>query len=412
MQASWGLLSASGGGSCSGGGGGTSSRAPSVPPCRWAPSGPSFNAAAHAATASAASGLRSGSIQRIRSDSHGPNLGAMQRAPSNVAPNRAPTRGRSASPLPSPLGGSVYGQAVYNPNGSCAATPAAIKSREESPMPRSSTTVELGWNEVIKPEQLVFGSQLGAGGSAQVYRGSWNGQEVAIKKISGVAHLEEMTKEINAMRRLRHPRLVRFMGACIQPPLLLVVTELVSGGSLHDRIFGQMRTNFSPMQRHTIALQMVEGIGFLHSNRVVHRDLKSMNILLDGNFHAKICDFGLAQQMEATHIVRRLEGEGGSPRYMAPECYDAMHGKLTEKVDIWAMGCILIEMFAGVLPYSDCTSMAQLSARILVERRSPDVPPCVPGPIADLIRRAVVFDPSRRLTIAEALGELSRLRPG
>lgn len=278
-------------------------------------------------------------------------------------------------------------------------------------MPTSGTTVELGWNEVIRPEQLVFGPKLGAGGSAQVYRGSWNGHEVAIKKISGVAHLEEMTKEINAMRRLRHPRLVRFMGACIQPPLLLVVTEFVSGGSLHDRLFGQPRTNFNPIQRHSIATQMVEGLGFLHSNRVVHRDLKSMNILLDAHLNAKICDFGLAQQMEATHIVRRLEGEGGSPRYMAPECYDAMHGKLTEKVDVWAMGCIFIELFASVLPYADCSSMAQLSARILVERRSPDVPPCVPGPIADLIRRCVAFDPSRRLGTGELHVELNRLRP-
>merc|ERR1719215_2516319 len=112
-----------------------------------------------------------------------------------------------------------------------------------------------------------------------------------------------------------------------------------------------------------------------------------MNVLLDGAQNAKICDFGLAQQMDATHIVRRLEGEGGSPRYMAPECYDAAHGKLTEKVDIWALGCILIELFAGVLPYAECTSMAQLTARILVERRAPDVPPSVTPSFAEMIRR-------------------------
>merc|ERR1719453_2689424 len=164
----------------------------------------------------------------------------------------------------------------------------------------NSTTVELGWNEVIRPEQLIFGPTLGAGGSAQVYRGSWQGQEVAIKKISGVAHLEEMTKEINALRRLKHPRLVRFMGACIQPPLLLVVTEFMAGGSLHDRLFDS-KGKHAPLpsqQRGCISVQMSDGLAFLHSSRIVHRDLKSMNILLDAGGNAKICDFGLAQEMK------------------------------------------------------------------------------------------------------------------
>lgn len=274
----------------------------------------------------------------------------------------------------------------------------------------------IGWNELIRPEQLVFGPQLGAGGSASVFRGSWNGQEVAIKKISGVAHLEEMRKEINALRRLRHPRLVRFIGACVQPPLLLVVTEFMPGGSLHDRLFGSRRDPpLAFVQRWLIGCQTAEGLTFLHSQRVVHRDLKSMNILLDAQQSAKICDFGLAQQMPemATHIQRKIDGEeGGSPRYMAPECYDAAHGKITEKVDVWAMGCILIELFGGVLPYGDCQTMAQLTGRILVERRSPEVPPCVPAPLAPVIHRCVSFDPVRRFSASDLHNELSRHRPG
>merc|ERR1719382_2349982 len=122
--------------------------------------------------------------------------------------------------------------------------------------PNASDSLTLGWNELIRREQLVFGPQLGAGGSAQVFRGSWNGQEVAIKKIGGVAHLEEMKKEINALRRLRHPRLVRFIGACVQPPLLLVVTEFMPGGSLHDRLFDQKQKNnpLTQQQRARIAV--------------------------------------------------------------------------------------------------------------------------------------------------------------
>ncbi|CAK9110184.1 Probable serine/threonine-protein kinase DDB_G0267514 [Durusdinium trenchii] len=169
----------------------------------------------------------------------------------------------------------------------------------------------------------------------------------------------------------------------------------MAGGSLHDRLFGRSQlaatSALGPRQRWLIACQTAEGLSFLHSQRVVHRDLKSMNILLDAGQNAKICDFGLAHQMcmESTHIARKLDGEGGSPRYMAPECYDASVGKLTEKVDIWAAGCILIELFGGILPYADCQTMPQLTARILVEKRSPDVPPGTNPQIVALIGRCV-----------------------
>lgn len=275
-----------------------------------------------------------------------------------------------------------------------------------------STTVELAWNEVIRPQELVFGAQLGAGGSAQVYRGSWKGQDIAIKKISGVAHLEEMTKEINALRRLRHPRLVRFIGACIQPPLLLVVTEFMAGGSLHDRLFDQKgkHSPLTPQQRGMIACHMTEGMAFLHSQRIIHRDMKSMNILLDTQSNAKICDFGLAQQMnmEATHITRKECGEGGSPRYMSPECYDPRHGKLTEKVDTWALGCILIEVFAGILPYADCMTMAQLSARILVQKQAPQCPTSVAPGIRSLIATCFNFNGDLRPSAGDLLRQLQQ----
>eukprot|EP00429_Kryptoperidinium_foliaceum_P018991 CAMPEP_0176027110 /NCGR_PEP_ID=MMETSP0120_2-20121206/13291_1 /TAXON_ID=160619 /ORGANISM="Kryptoperidinium foliaceum, Strain CCMP 1326" /LENGTH=1125 /DNA_ID=CAMNT_0017360315 /DNA_START=128 /DNA_END=3503 /DNA_ORIENTATION=- len=280
-------------------------------------------------------------------------------------------------------------------------------SQDRSPF-GAGNDLAIGWNELIQPEQLVFGPTLGTGGSAQVFRGSWNGQEVAIKKIVGIRHLEEMKKEINALRRLRHPRLVRFIGACLQPPQLLVVTEFMPGGSLHDRLFGMRREpKLAPQHKWNIASQTAEGLEFLHAQRVVHRDLKSMNILLDVQQNAKICDFGLAQEIEATHIVRKLDGEGGSPRYMAPECYDAANGKLTEKVDIWAIGCILIELFGEVLPYADCTSMAQLSARILVDRRPPEPPSGMAPPIASLIQQCVKFEASRRPGATEVRYELA-----
>lgn len=375
---------------------GGTSRDGSVPPNRWAPLGGAgrggcSSASTAAGTHGTSTPVTSGQQTQWHVHGHGSGPPTPQQG----------FRGRSVSP------GAAYG-----------ADPRSRRdSREQSPTRRSreDNSLTIAWSELIRPEQLVFGAQLGAGGSANVFRGSWNGQEVAIKKVSGIAHLEEMKKEINALRRLRHPRLVRFIGACVQPPLLLVVTEFMPGGSLHDRLFGNRRSQpLSLQERVLIACHTAEGLQFLHSQRVVHRDLKSMNILLDAHQNAKICDFGLAQQLPemCTHIARKLDGEeGGSPRYMAPECYDAGNGKITEKVDVWAMGCILIELLGGVLPYGDCTTMAQLTRRILIERRSPGIPPGIQHSFAQLIQHCVAFEPSRRPIASEIVNELNRLRP-
>lgn len=95
---------------------------------------------------------------------------------------------------------------------------------------------------------------------------------------------------------------------------------------------------------------------------------------------------------------------------MAPECYEASYGKLTEKVDIWAMGCIFVELFGNTLPYSDCTTMAQLSARILVERKPPEIPVTVAAPLAEVGRRCLQFDERRRINAGDLHAELAKVR--
>jgi tetratricopeptide (TPR) repeat protein/tRNA A-37 threonylcarbamoyl transferase component Bud32 len=392
-------------------------RAPSLPPNRWAPTSPT-----DVVGAAQALPVRANSPMTRNGRSVSPGQWApsnMQRAGSMVVRGRSVSPGHFASsnyyaPGPSrqragsadseggPCDAGGRGRQLPPAGGANPAVTAAEKP--------ASTSITLGWDEVIRPEQLSYGNSLGSGGSASVFHGSWNGAEVAIKKISGLSHLEEMKKEINALRRLRHPRLVRFIGACIQPPQLLVVTEFMAGGSLYDRLFGKMKDPpLNQSQRWQVCLHMAEGLAFLHSQRVVHRDLKSMNILLDALQNAKICDFGLAQQMEATHIARKTDGEGGSPRYMAPECYEASYGKLTEKVDIWAMGCIFIELFGNRLPYHDCQSMAQLSARILVERKPPEMPATVEAPVREVANRCLEFDLRRRINAGELHAELHRV---
>merc|ERR1712226_1006369 len=128
-------------------------------------------------------------------------------------------------------------------------------------------------------------------------------------------------------------------------------------GSLYE-LLHKRRARLSFGEQHAITRNVAEGVVFLHSRvpPFVHRDLKSLNVVLDMSLAAKLCDFGLTQSMEKTHISRRDSNEGGSPRYMAPELFDS-RGKITEKIDVWALGCIILETFIGKLPHAECNNI-------------------------------------------------------
>ncbi|CAE8593683.1 unnamed protein product, partial [Polarella glacialis] len=127
----------------------------------------------------------------------------------------------------------------------------------------------------------------------------------------------------------------------------------------------------SEAKRRTLILQMTEGVAFLHGQRppFVHRDLKSANVVLDAECNAKLCDFGLTESMDKTHMSRK-EAEAGSPRYMAPEFFDA-RCKLTEKIDIWALGCLAVEVLINRVPQEDCANMQQVATKLLITQQPP-----------------------------------------
>lgn len=283
-------------------------------------------------------------------------------------------------------------------------------------MPPAGQKLSLNREELIDFSLLTTHECLGTGGFGAVYRGYFGDKEVAIKKLfcedSGnisPLQLEELEKEIAALRGLHHPRLVAFIGACLSPPNLCIVTEYMPNGSLHH-LLHKAKTPLTLSTQAKIALQVCEGVAFLHGliPPVVHRDLKSLNIVLDHSYSAKICDFGLTQSMDRTHISLKDGGNGGSPRYMAPECYDCK-GKITEKVDVWAMGCIIIESFGGPLPYDDCTQIPQIVAKVLVEKQGPYIPHHLPRGVRPIIEDCFHFDLTMRTRAQDVFNRLRKL---
>lgn len=267
--------------------------------------------------------------------------------------------------------------------------------RQQTSTPREALERDLTEPEKVQYSDLDFVESLGSGEFGQVFRGVYKGEEVAIKHLywdDTVSErvMRDLAKEIEAFRSLRHKRLVRFIGACLEMPHLCLVTEYMPGGSLHHLL--HVRKQQLPLLHATnMCLQIADGVMYLHSQNpiIVHRDLKSLNVVLDLSLNCKICDFGLTEPMERTHFTKR--SNGGSPRYMAPELFDSKT-KITEKIDLWAMACVFIEIYGGSVPYKSISTLADLTREMLVHRRKPSIPRVIPEEVRQIIASCLHFD--------------------
>eukprot|EP01067_Filipodium_phascolosomae_P001062 Filipodium_phascolosomae@DN174_c0_g1_i1.p1 len=220
---------------------------------------------------------------------------------------------------------------------------------------------------------------------------------------------EDLEREIDSFYQLHHKRLVKFIGACLEPPNLCLITEFMPGGSLHHLLHVR-RVRLPLLTKLNMCIQMSDGVTYLHSRepKIIHRDLKSLNVVLDDNLNLKICDFGLTETMERTHITKK--NNGGSPRYMAPELFDERSRHITEKIDVWAMGCILIEIFGGPLPYEGCNTLPELMRMMLMDLRIPYIPPNVPAELQSVMRACLLFNPRERLSASEVMARLKAIK--
>ncbi|CAL0315294.1 unnamed protein product [Lupinus luteus] len=207
------------------------------------------------------------------------------------------------------------------------------------------------YEELIKATN-GFANQnlLGEGGFGSVYKGYLpDGREIAVKqlKIGGGQGEREFEAEVKIISRIHHRHLVSLVGYCIQDSKRLLVYDYVPNNNLYFHLHEEGRSVLGWANRVKIAAGAARGIAYLHEDcnpRVIHRDIKSSNILLDYNFEAQVSDFGLAKlALDAnTHITTRVMGTFG---YVAPEY--ASSGKLTEKSDVYSFGVVLLELITG-----------------------------------------------------------------
>ncbi|XP_062096121.1 probable LRR receptor-like serine/threonine-protein kinase At1g07650 isoform X3 [Humulus lupulus] len=195
-------------------------------------------------------------------------------------------------------------------------------------------------------------NKIGEGGFGSVFKGVLlDGSIIAVKQLSSKSNQgnREFINEIGMISALQHPNLVKLHGCCIEGKQLLLVYEYMENNSLAHSLFGsgegQLKLEWNTRQR--ICIGIARGLAFLHEEsalKIVHRDIKATNILLDRDLTPKISDFGLAKlnEEENTHISTRVAGTIG---YMAPEY--ALWGYLTDKADVYSFGVMAMEIVAG-----------------------------------------------------------------
>ncbi|CAN6571541.1 unnamed protein product [Malus baccata var. baccata] len=207
-------------------------------------------------------------------------------------------------------------------------------------------SVEFSYEELARAtDNFSLANKIGQGGFGAVYYAELRGEKAAIKKMDMQAS-KEFLAELNVLTRVHHLNLVRLIGYCVEGSLFLVY-EYIENGNLSQHLRGSGRDPLPWSNRVQIALDSARGLEYIHEHTVpvyIHRDIKSANILIDKNFHAKVADFGLTKLTEvgSTSLPTRLVGTFG---YMPPEY--AQYGEVSPKVDVYAFGVVIYELISA-----------------------------------------------------------------
>lgn len=308
---------------------------------------------------------------------------------------KASTRGPGDAPAATPNPAAAQGAA--KPGGAVFAAEASAAA--SAPVFAPST-----WE--VPFSELVFKKPIGKGSYGEVYVGDWRGTVVAIKQFS-VRAMNERNRalfqaEVDVMARLRHPNIVLFMGACtdmVNP--LCIITEFVAGGSLFHALCDRNRP-MTYMNKLTLACDIARAMNYLHCSDpvIMHRDLKSLNVLVDENWTAKVCDFGLTKVKQTAWVQTRC----GTPHYMSPQVL--LRENYDEKADVFAYGIILWEILTRQQPYAKMPAM-EVARRVVQTGMRPPIPPKTVPAFERLMSACWEQEPTARPSFGDAINVLT-----
>ncbi|KAI3725981.1 hypothetical protein L1987_65778 [Smallanthus sonchifolius] len=269
--------------------------------------------------------------------------------------------------------------------------------------------LEAKW--LIDPKLLFVGPKIGEGAHAKVYEGKYKNQNVAIKIINKGDTPEEVAKiegrfgrEIAMLSKVQHKNLVKFIGAC-KAPIMVIVTELLTGGTLRKYLVNMRPRGLDTRVAIGFALDIARAMECLHAHGIIHRDLKPENLLLTADHKSvKLADFGLAREESLTEM---MTAETGTYRWMAPELYSTVTLRQGEKkhynhkVDAYSFAIVLWELVHNKMPFEGMSNLqAAYAAAFKNVRPSADD---LPEDLALIVTSCWKEDPNARPNFSQII---------
>nr|WIL59845.1 nodulation protein [Melilotus officinalis] len=283
----------------------------------------------------------------------------------------------------------------------------------------------------IDPSNLIIKSVLARGTFGTVHRGVYDNQDVAVKMLdwgeegyrteAEIAGLRSaFTQEVVVWHKLNHPNVTKFIGATMGSSELhiqtdsglismpsntcCVVVEYLPGGALKSFLIKNRRRKLAFKVVIQLALDIARGMNYLHSQKIVHRDVKTENMLLDKSRTVKIADFGVAR-IEASN-PNDMTGETGTLGYMAPEVLNG--NPYNRKCDVYSFGICLWEIYCCDMPYPDL-SFSEITSAVVRQNVRPEIPRCCPSSVANVMKKCWDANPDKRPEMDEVVAMLEAI---
>ncbi|KAL7618405.1 hypothetical protein Lser_V15G01023 [Lactuca serriola] len=255
---------------------------------------------------------------------------------------------------------------------------------------------ELEWSADMS--QLFIGNKFAMGKHSRIYRGVYKQNDVAVKLISQpeedrdlASMLErQFTSEVDMLFRLKHPNIITFFAACKKPPVFCIINEYLCGGSLRAYLHQQEPYSLHPNLVLKLAIDIARGMQYLHSQGIIHRDLKSENLLLGEDMCVKVADFGISCLESQCGSVK---GFTGTYRWMAPEMIKEK--KHTKKIDVYSFAIVMWELLTALTPFDNMTP-EQAAFAVCQKNARPPLHASCPKAFCGLIRRCWSSKPDKR----------------
>jgi len=264
----------------------------------------------------------------------------------------------------------------------------------------------------IEYEDIELEESIGAGAFGKVFRGLYFGTDVAVKLLHKPTDLEiekYIERELSVLRGIRHPNIVQFLGLCRHGTDLYLVTEFISDGDLCTLLKDSNKA-LTWQVRIKMAEDIARALAHMHSKRVLHRDIKSENLLVGDNYRLKLCDFGFARFYDPSveKTKKRPLSICGTDEYMAPEVILGLN--YGETADVYSFGVVLCEMITRKKPDGEFLASTPMNSfEIDFQQVRDEAPSDTPSRLMDLAAKCIDYAPEKRPTFHQILHELKEI---